>query len=415
MNASPPVTAAAPRRSRRGWWLLAGLAFGLPLAAGLLLWWWCGTQTDLDAAESRLRAAGLPTNGREWGRIAATPERLAAARRIGILANALDTYRNDYWDMRPEVSVSAGIRAFQDSRDAVAVAELEDTLLGIGDQPFAPTADFQVGYGDDLNSYRSGHFLRQRVLAAPVPEAERAARAALAVLRLQQGRPYVYSWLSDLDRAIINRMANGALFSPALAADLEATADRLVAGFPRDLAAQPIIYVGLFRTGFNAAGKTLGISLPKYMEFFPLNELIFRGGRGGLIDGMGDYAAYVRSHERVRDWVDEAQRESIALRGRGMLSPVALLSYVFLREWQYSYALSLATNVLRTRLIAAEMRLRPWPEDLLDRRGHALRPLVLHGRVIGGYSVGFDGNDDGGSRHDQRFPLTRKPLGTIGE
>jgi hypothetical protein len=413
VNAAPPTT-AAPRRGARGWWLLAGLAFGLPLVACLLLWWWCGTRTDLDAAESRMRAAGLPTGGREWGRVAAAPERRAAARRIGALANALDTYHNDYWDMRPDLPVPPGLRTFQDGLPAADVAELVDTLLRIGDQPFTATVEFPISSTDELSPYRTGHFLRQRVVAtSSVPEAERAARAALALMRLERGRPYAYAWFYELDRVIIHRLANGALFSPALAADLEATATGLQVEFPRDIAAETINFLTLFRTGLESTCKTLGISLPSVMETFPLGELVFRGGRAGFLDELAAYAVYLRTHARVCDWVDEAQRRAGAIWRRGMLSPVAITSHTFMPDWLS--ALGVAVNVMRNRLIAAVLRQGPWPEDLLDPTGRALRPLLLRGRVIGGYSVGSDGKDDGGSRSDQRFPLFRRPLGTIGE
>jgi len=56
----------------------------------------------------------------------------------------------------------------------------------------------------------------------------------------------------------------------------------------------------------------------------------------------------------------------------------------------------LLRSALFARLVAAELRGQPWPVDWCDAGGARIRPLREQGTLVGGYSVGTDGRDDGG-------------------
>jgi hypothetical protein len=59
-------------------------------------------------------------------------------------------------------------------------------------------------------------------------------------------------------------------------------------------------------------------------------------------------------------------------------------------------------------LFAAELRGLPWPIDVLDPTGKPLRRWEKEGRLIGAYSVGANGIDDGGDRASD-IPLRLYP------
>jgi hypothetical protein len=66
----------------------------------------------------------------------------------------------------------------------------------------------------------------------------------------------------------------------------------------------------------------------------------------------------------------------------------------------------------RLRLIAADLLGEPWPVDPGDPSGGRLREIRRGGHMIGAYSVGPDGRDDGGdTRSDWCWPL-REQLGS---
>ncbi|MBA3936967.1 MAG: hypothetical protein H0X38_05865 [Planctomycetes bacterium] len=403
---------------------MAALAFGLPLGTAPLLWWWSGTQTDLDAAAVRLHALGLPTTGEEWGRVVADPERLVKRRRIEELAVALDTYRGDY-DYRSDyanhrlmTAVPEGIATFQAACDAGHVAELENLLLGLGDGPLAATIDFPLPYGGEPGPYRPWHFLRQRIVTASVPAAERAARAALVLARAQAGVDLYYGayQLERVLKAIASRMAAGALFSPALARDLDATAAQIIAQRPRAVAAQAITYLTLFRKGFMATAKPLGLSLPSIMQTAPFNELIFRAGRARIIDDLGTQAAFMRDHHRPREWADEDVRRSLAYgTNTRRYSASGFLMPLFGPLFFPPITITSTVVAMRAGVLAAELRQGAWPEDLLDPGRHPLRPLQSFGHPVGAYSVGLDGRDDGGGKGDVKFLFRAQPLGTTAD
>ena len=61
---------------------------------------------------------------------------------------------------------------------------------------------------------------------------------------------------------------------------------------------------------------------------------------------------------------------------------------------------------LRGRLLAAELRGQRWPHDNFDATGAPLRAFKRDGILVGAYSVGPDGIDNGGdAAKDRYFPL----------
>ena len=65
-------------------------------------------------------------------------------------------------------------------------------------------------------------------------------------------------------------------------------------------------------------------------------------------------------------------------------------------------------NSMYGRLLAAELRHRPWPEDWHDPSRAPLHALVRDGRIVGAYSLGADGVDHAGSKPNVYFPLLER-------
>ena len=69
-------------------------------------------------------------------------------------------------------------------------------------------------------------------------------------------------------------------------------------------------------------------------------------------------------------------------------------------------------TTLNLRLLSADLAGTAWPVDPDDPAGVILRKIHRDGRLIGAYSVGPDGRDDGGdTRNDWCFAL-REQLGS---
>ena len=66
---------------------------------------------------------------------------------------------------------------------------------------------------------------------------------------------------------------------------------------------------------------------------------------------------------------------------------------------------SIHRGQLFARLLVAELRGTPWPIDDFDPLHQRLRPILRDGEIMGAYSVGNDGIDDGGEKDDRYFPL----------
>ena len=107
-----------------------------------------------------------------------------------------------------------------------------------------------------------------------------------------------------------------------------------------------------------------------------------------------------------RSWLDEAQRCAVVINGDGSWLSASTHQQVLFVQNPYSIRRFFAV-VLHARLIAAELRGSPWPIDVLDRTGAPLRRWEKDGRLIGAYSVGPDGVDDGGDpKKDIQLRLT---------
>lgn len=136
----------------------------------------------------------------------------------------------------------------------------------------------------------------------------------------------------------------------------------------------------------------------------------FRLGRANALRRLLSLDEDRRSQPQYADRIQAFRLKDIALKTQ-MMDP---WKYLFHARniyhgsfWGYGNALHQKLSaILYAKLLVAELRKTPWPIDSFDPAGGPLRPLERDGKVIGAYSVGLNGIDDKGTKHqDALFPL----------
>lgn len=403
---------------RLSWWqvlVLIACLFGIFVACLAL---WLRSDGDLAAVDARARSLGLPSGPADLVFADAAPDRVADWRRLlalgGSLAPWSDTEPGRTWVAQPGAVVPDTLRAHHAALPAAELAELDALLARLGDAPIDSDRNLAPGAQrlDVTALRRLMRLLCERIaLAAPdrLP-AELAAAAALVplreppgLLRLMVAATLAEQWAAaamlraaDLGAArpqaaeLATRLAAipVAALAPAWRNDLAA-----LRGFAAD-ADPDQVWRNLGRGGGTFSLDAWGFAIA------------LRSGRARTIELMQDVAAAAggdpldlsRQLTAARLATQEAARPS-------WFRPGSLLPAMTLPVAEPVVAAVHAAR-LRLLLIAAELGGKPWPPDLFAADRAPLRRIERDGRLVGAYTVGPDGHDDGGTVPlDRRWPL----------
>lgn len=153
-------------------------------------------------------------------------------------------------------------------------------------------------------------------------------------------------------------------------------------------------------------------------------DLFFRLGRGSILERAITTADWCQRHGMPHTCAEVLAAAPSRPRPTPMSSPRELLSTMLDPGWcqhcaragQWSSTLHMVImeqlrTTTRLRLIAADLLGEPWPVDPGDPAGGRLREIRRGDHMIGAYSIGPNGVDDGGDlRTDWCWPL-REQLG----
>jgi hypothetical protein len=140
------------------------------------------------------------------------------------------------------------------------------------------------------------------------------------------------------------------------------------------------------------------------MKFPMAIQITMRAERASILRAKLAWLQFIKTNPgQPRLWLDEAERRQKALFKAGSWLGKSLER--FLSEQIPSTVSWFVRSVLYARLIAAELRGSPWPIDLCDRTNGQLRRWEENGVLIGAYSVGLNGVDDGGTADDINLRL----------
>jgi hypothetical protein len=407
----------APPRRRLGcigWLLVAGC---LLLVAVAILLLWRRSTGDLDAEAARARALGVAMAGdlppeeppglRSW---LAELERVTG-RATRYEGPHLDTH-GDPWQAAPPE-----LLAWTSGVDADVDALLDRAPQGRLRLPTGATSSARndyAGYG----VYEAKDLLLQRLFRTDAP------RPDLDRLQLLSGVPHgfmgLWSWYKAEDAWLYAALRHRERLDPATtAASARSLATAMHERVGSAIASQPAIWDDLLRQPVEPLLRDLNIRLPSLMVMDLDSGLLLipRAGRRRILARSVDAAAWVRTHGTPATFADIAAMSPRLDRLRPSNAWHELYSSILdegfcahCRGYRTSACHAQAEAALRIithlRVFAADLDGSPWPPDPGDPSGAPLRPIVRDGVVIGAYSVGVDGVDDGGDRRtDLCLPL----------
>ena len=242
--------------------------------------------------------------------------------------------------------------------------------------------------------------LNNRIIVAEDEELDLCLAANRVVVELALGHQRgVWGWsqLKTFCVMLLHRLPDQRERLRPQADWLEVKAEDLLRGFPSVAQAYLRRDFRDIRSGEQFC-RERGMFIPKRLEYgFPLGlNLAVRMGRASILKAEIDWVSFLRAHPmQPRAWLDEAGRLSAAIASEGSWLGIEFPQSAL--TFQHPLLIRrLISIVLHARLIAAKLRGAPWPVDVLDSTGASLRRWEKDGRLIGAYSVGPDGIDDGG-------------------
>lgn len=415
-----PSRPALRRPGCLGWLLIAGV---LLLVGLVVLGAWLRSAGDLDAEAARGRALGIPMAGdlppeeptglRDW-----LVRLEMACLRAKPVQTELASYMSDPWRPAPELLTwSSGVDADLDALiDAAPVGSLRHP-------PGRPLAERGRHY-EGTAIARACELLLWRSEADADPGAILQRLAALAAA--PHGPMPLQCW-DDAERAwlMVALRQRGRLDPAATAAAARRLAEASSARLDSRIREQPAAWEAVLRQPPQDLLRMLQVMIPRLMDLEYSSGIWItpRCGRRRILARAVEAAAWVRTHGAPQRYADLAAM-SPPIEALGMAntlwelfpSIVDDIGCAHCRGSRTSRVRFLAERVLERathlRLLAADLDGAPWPTDPGDPAGGPLRPIRRDGVVIGGYSVGPDGRDDGGDRKTDRCWPLRAVLGS---
>jgi hypothetical protein len=401
-----------------GWRRLGLVVLGLALIVVSAVVWWWNDDGDLRRAEERARAAGMKTSWSEYGLTISPPSDLDTWRQIeGLLRPkhfdpwlAADSKRM-LLKFPPGTGIPDEMRAWHAAFTLMEVAELDRLIDAL---PQRLIWHDRFDYETQLTYVGAHHklvnLLYERMLVAAASDRPVIARRMLKIATIDGARGLVTSAfertsLTKAWKAITYALDDIRMNDPRLGGTVRSLCDEIVDDY---------------RTSFADEWLTLYSSLAAGI---PLN---FRPG----VYGPGWDPRVWRMTVETR--VGRAGQLGILLECHRICQIPSLFEHApalsaLDASWEHSgnplvrgshngheVYLDMLKSLLRCRLygllIASELLGETWPSDPCAPAGMPLKRIERDGRLIGTYSLGMDGIDNGGDpKADMVFPLYGDP------
>ena len=392
-------------KKRSGWiGFFSACLLLLLIALPIGLYWW---HSDADLVDIRKKAAAnnIPVTWSEFGLKISEPDRLARWKRIVELSKKLPSYQGLRKYDNPKFilfsPIPAEMRAHHATLDETIWTELLTELELLGDQPlcFHDNITFDTLI-PEIGEYRDLiRLLHERNAIVDTPEALRICSVQLTLCRSFHNNSLLTHMVKTASISLAldtvsHHLAAFKKLDSQLTNDITSTTEY----FPQQLI-QSLTggFLGTLQH-FSKPGGSLGDDW--YMP------LVVRAVRHELLTIEIDSITYFRDHDLLtsQTWHKD---QMIAFRARNTFipSPGVILYGMVLPQSGIIFTNTHETQ-LKGRLLAAELKNQPWPQDIFDPTGSPLRPVKRDGKIIGAYSVGSNGIDDGGDKKlDRYFPL----------
>lgn len=389
------------RRLRVWQWLLVALIclVTISLVGG---WYWLNDDSDIAAIQAEAQAAGIDI--RMAPKKPTDPVRLVRAKDVDVAITKINVAGpGRHFITRRFPPLSSEFRAFHQQIPAREVCEVARGIIALGGEPIV----------DDRVSPRAwSRLLNNRLLIAEGEEFDLCLAANCTRIDMLLGNDrFIWDWMEvdEFSRLLLYCYKRRSSQMRPLADWLDAKAAWLLADYPHRTHRNLLQNFQNLRNGEQVM-RMHGSRLPGWLHNGPAIEVAMRMERASILRAELSWHRFVTAHrDQPRLWMDEADRREALIIGAGSwLGIDAHQEVLFLQH--PSVVRRLVGVVLYARLLASELRGVPWPVDLCDRAGDPLRRWEKDGHLIGAYSVGPDGLDDGGdSRKDLLFRLRLDP------
>jgi hypothetical protein len=417
-----PNMADEQQKKSRGWsWGMLGLCVFVLLLISLLIGFrWYHSTADLDAIREQAKAQGMPVTWGELGKTLADSEDIKRFNRLAILSKGFKDYNYELSDGKIDGDKKTDrLRAFSPIPDKAVQfhKELDQTTvteaLAIIDQ--IPQGPLVLRIGEMLKkpnnvigTYRQVvRWLGERVLLADERSID---QEAVRLIR------FVSTFDVSTQTDYLIKISLISIMLPNVTSRIvpykkpEGTYVNLLEGLAQQAGKDAItMYEGDIVECLEATAKPsdfgkIGIFGNKWYDPY-CNPLKARFGRykalQAILSGqmmalksvsLGDRVGWTRDieahEETLRDWHPNEWLEKMVLSLRSTISIMHIKA------------------LMKLQVVLAELRNEPWPNDPFDPAGGPLHRVERDGKLMGAYSVGENGIDDGGDkRKDDYFPL----------
>lgn len=391
---------------------MTGTLLLLAICTGL--WWWYD-DSDLREVKQRAKGLGLPVTWAETGRVLTTGKRLATWKEM-IALRERSSLRSYATSSNPKTlrkaftPITPALRAWHEKLspgDMYRLLELIDEL-GTGLVVLHSSLNMRDSY-PEMEQYRNlTDLLRERLLLAPTEQVGEEGRRLLGIISTWETPTMVSAFirmrtfneiLVTLSERWQDLQQHGQDLIPLITRLTALMSDCVVQGETGqflqflDLVEHPPSYSECLGLGVIADGSWDGSPRP----------WMFRTGRRHLLDTQIDWIVMLRGETPLRTAIQfgmDLEREPY----REWRLHRRLARHFMMRPDVSMQALERCR--MHAALFVAELQSGPWPIDSFDPLLHPLRRVERDGMLIGAYSVGEDGVDDGGiPRKDAYFPL----------
>jgi hypothetical protein len=394
------------RRSRlRTWIVLVASFVGLLLVSVVGVWLWLRSDGDVRAIEAEVLAAGFAVQPKP--QTFTDPLRLAQARSADAAVRAIKIEGPGQVNSLQNKSASAEFRAYHQAISSQRVCDAARGIIALGKVPIRVPPG-KIGF----YPFNWNELFDSRLVVAEGDELDLCL--AVTQVRIEMAWGDDSSFWGRLDithvcKLLTHRLADRREQLRPMAGWLETMAQRCLDSQPT--VAQPILHQDLasFRHG-EQMFRERGMRLPDWLKSGIAIEMAMRVERASILRNELSWLQFLKAHPaQPRVWLDEAERRRAALANAGSWLG-ANLHQQLLVTMDPRVMRGLVSAVLYARLLSAEIRGSPWPVDLCDRAGNPLRRWEKDGQLIGAYSVGPDGVDDGAdNRKDILLRLVLDP------
>ncbi len=373
----------------------------------IVLWWWCHSTNDLETVRAEARAAQIPTDFTEMGLVTSSPELAQLVKRLRDTCPRFYSSRetpDELLGWTAFTPVPEALRSFHLAKDS---NKMDAWLVDIDALPGSPIIlahNLDEWLKANGWAYASGILLAQRIVVTDEQHlGQELTQLTRLIDSLDASHPesfwYRTRTIKLLRLAIIARLPELMRNPGELPERLRRLADTLSSQLP---ALYRGIFVAELASFANGRGGPPNNEWPRPMQRFPA-AISGRQGRGPYLRQLMEIALRLEQGRDSRSRIAFCRhlQSTLKKQAEAEIGPVLIA----LQDDLYDHLVASISQELSLRLLANELTGSTWPQDVFALNETPLQRCERDGRMIGAYSVGWNGIDEGGAGDDRYFGL----------